>query len=67
MGKGGNLNPAIGQPIGDIMGRGLAIDRGIEGKDYLLQIGALRPGDQSRDRQVIRPNPIEADKVPPKT
>ena len=54
-----HLHLRAGEAIGDVMRRGLALDRGVHGQDDLFHLGGRGALDQPRDTEILRPDAVE--------
>ena len=68
MGEAGDLDADRREQIGDVVGGGLAVDRGVDGEDHLLDAALARRAPTSP--AMLRssgPMPSSGDSVPPST
>ena len=59
MGKPRHLHAGAGQQVGDVVGGGLAVHRGIERQDDLLDLRCVGACHQGIDRKLLRTDAVE--------
>ena len=62
-----SLTLAAGEAVGDVMRRGLALDRGVEREDHLAHVASRTRATSAPMRESSGPTPSSADSVPPST
>ena len=64
MGQLGQPNGEAFEPFGEVMGGGLAFERGVHGQHDLVHPALFQSGDQRIDGQVLRPDAFKRGQSP---